>query len=322
MEQPKELRRIYMVSAALFGVASGVYSWMAPIGVALGLAVDLTEDKSKGNVYLLESAVERALDRTRESISSKSIQKIVDELGRFEIVPDNLGDLLEKTDTYQTQYCTEADKRDIINKFDAFFRDEVSKCESLSHLYILSNGLTTIEKLKAINDTLVLDDKKLAHIQSDVSEIKGKMSRLEHILMDVLSEITFVLISTALFLATGIVLQHDYDKIMIIVAPVCYGISSIMSYSLQRAGYVSCITKYIYKKSNVLRTRLIMAFEFVKNVYGSGLLTGCCFLIVYYAIGINRADMQTTIISIFVSSIVTSGLRLTKVKNTQYGQND
>lgn len=44
VEHPKVFRRIYMVSSAVFSAASGVYGWAAPLGAALGLAANLTED--------------------------------------------------------------------------------------------------------------------------------------------------------------------------------------------------------------------------------------------------------------------------------------
>ena len=46
-KQPKNIRRICMVSSAAFSAASGIYGWAAPIGAALGLAVNMTESEKR-----------------------------------------------------------------------------------------------------------------------------------------------------------------------------------------------------------------------------------------------------------------------------------
>ncbi|MEH2943452.1 hypothetical protein VSQ32_11405 [Lachnospiraceae bacterium KK002] len=51
IEHPKQLRKIYMVSSAVFSAASGAYGWLAPFGAALGLAVNLTEDSKESPLY-------------------------------------------------------------------------------------------------------------------------------------------------------------------------------------------------------------------------------------------------------------------------------
>ena len=80
IEHPKKLRKIYMVSSAVFSAASGAYGWLAPFGAALGLAVNITEDSKESNIEEFDDAVETALERTRESISSSAKHKILEEL--------------------------------------------------------------------------------------------------------------------------------------------------------------------------------------------------------------------------------------------------
>ena len=89
-EHPKQLRKIYMVSSAVFSAASGAYGWLAPFGAALGLAVNLTEDSKESNIEEFEKAVETTLERTKERMSSDAKQKILDELCEMEVDPDSL----------------------------------------------------------------------------------------------------------------------------------------------------------------------------------------------------------------------------------------
>jgi len=138
IEQPEHIRIICMVSSAVFSAASCVYGWAAPLGAMLGLAVNLTEGDRSDNIKDFSHAVEAAIKRTKQSITSDSKQSIFEELCQFEIKPDTLKELIEKTEAYQRHYCTELDIKEIINVFEMYFRDEIAKSPHLSNLYILS----------------------------------------------------------------------------------------------------------------------------------------------------------------------------------------
>lgn len=182
IENSKRLRRIYMVSSAVFSAASGVYGWLAPFGAALGLAVNITEDSKASNIEKFEDTVDVALERTRKNILSDAKRKILEELCKMEVEPDSLSELIKKTETYQSHYCTESDVKDILNIFEMFFRDEIAKNSHLSNLYILSTGAVTLEKLKLMNDILIQDDRKLDEIHHEVLGINKKIIEVKKVL--------------------------------------------------------------------------------------------------------------------------------------------
>lgn len=303
IEHPKELRKIYMVSSAVFSAAAGAYGWLAPFGAALGLAVNLTEDSKESNIKEFDDVVETALERTRDNLSSSAKHKILNELCEMEVEPDSLSELIKKTEAYQIYYCTESDVKEILNMFEMFFRDEISKRPHLSNLYILSTGFVTLEKLELMNDILTKDDKKLDNIQNEVSNINKKIAKAQNICVRCLNSFAFILIAMAVFLGTGILLSHTYDRTMIIIAPICYGISEFLFFFLCREGYIfmsmhdRIITNNHMNIGEKACKRIITCFVPI-------ILTVSCFWIIYYAIDLKEENLLISTIALVGASCI------------------
>ncbi len=316
IEHPKRLRKIYMVSSAVFSAASGVYGWLAPFGAALGLAVNLTEDSKESNIEEFEHAVEDALARTRESISSSAKQRILEELCKIEVEPDSLSELIKETEAYQSHYCTESDVKEIINVFETFFRDEISKRPNLSNLYVLSTGFVTLEKLKLMNDILIQDDKKLDDIQKKVSGINKKIEKVQKICVRCLNSIAFILIAMAVFLGTGIFLLHTYDRMMITIAPICYGVSEFLVFFLGREGYIFVSVREGIAKKHFLKIGE-KAWKIVVTFIAPIILTVSCFWIIYCAIDMREENVLISTIGLAGGNIVSILLKEARFERKQ-----
>lgn len=303
IEHPKQLRKIYMVSSAVFSAASGVYGWLAPFSAALGLAVNLTEDKKQFYIEEFEDTVEIALKRTRESITSDVKHKILDELSIMEVEPDSLSELLKKTETYQTHYCTESDIKEIVNVFEMFFRDEISRNSHLSYLYILSTGSVTLEKLKLLNDILIQDDKKLDEIHSEVFGINKKITEVQNFCVRLLNSVAFILIAMAVFLGIDIFSWYEYDRTMIIIAPICYAVSEFLVFFLSREGYVfKSMREGVIEKNNFKISEKM--WKIVATFLIPIILTISCFWLIYCAININQNNLLGSTIGLIGGNIV------------------
>ena len=339
-EHPKQLRRIYMVSSTTFGIASLVYGWMAPLGAVIGLAVKLTVDRRTENEEAFTKAVEATISKMKKTINSDSNKAILEELLAFEIEPDNLSDLIKKTEAYRTKYCTNANVTELVNIFDSFLRDEVSQSESLSHLFLLSQGLLTLDKLQMINDIICISDTKLNKIKDDIAEMRDGVSDVRSDVSDIKSSmegfstwagnalrfiadgIVFVLLSMAVFLVLGIFLFSAYDRIHLIVVPICYGISYCLSHAIVAKD--SKITGWILnrrKHAEYLRGKrkwLYCVYRKLVNPYHtfSILLSVSCFLIINLAI--YQGDdysLVTPIIGIILGNVFGMLLRNAPVFN-------
>lgn len=304
LEQPKEIRKIYMVSSAAFGMASVIYGWMTPISAALGLAANITTDKITSNVINeLEEAVIAALKSTENSIPSISQKEIIKELIDIKVQPDSLSELIKKTEAYQSQFCTDLDTREIINLFEIYFRYEISERPNLSSLYILSTGLASLDKLNNVNEILISNDRKLDEIKNGISDIRKGMSDVRKVCLKLLSGFSFVLVAMAIFLGSGIFSFHTYDRVMLIIAPVCYGISEFLIFCLNKEGYIyESIRKgmrYDYIVSENVQKKVI---TFIMPI----ILTVALFLIIYCAIDIEiqNESLLFTTMSLVLGNIV------------------
>ncbi len=231
-KQPKNIRRICMVSSAAFSAASGIYGWAASIGAALGLAVNMTESEKRDNQIEFEEAVDRALEKTKEAMYSDSKKEILKELCQLEIEIDSLTEIIKNTETYRMQYCTEADAKEIVEIFEMYFREEIAQRDTLSNLYILSTGLMTLEKLKKINDILYANEEKLDMINGEVSKIAKTIDDAKNICIKCFNSIAFILVGMAVFLGIGIFAYPSCDRDLVFIVPICYGITDFLTWFL------------------------------------------------------------------------------------------
>lgn len=80
---------------------------MNPISTVLGYAASWPEKENWSLKEELDVAIEEALLRTEEKLSSDSNRKIVQELKQMVDKPDSLEELIKETEAYQQNYCTQ-----------------------------------------------------------------------------------------------------------------------------------------------------------------------------------------------------------------------
>ncbi len=308
LQQPRAIRIIYMVSSALFSAASCVYGWTAPLGAALGLAANLTEDIKNDdedirndNIKNFSNAVEAALDRTKQRITSKSQQKMLDELCQTEMEPGTLKELINIVESHREHYWTKDGFQDVINIFEMYFRDEISKSHYLSNLYILSTGFVTLDKLKIIVDDLDESNKKLDKIQNEVSGIGEMLKSAKKVCNECIYSIAFILVSMAGFLGCSILGNYLYDKILIIIAPICYGISDFLIYFLNKGGYVFALFNREKLKNRNLNGKI---YKTIISILIPVILPVSCFWIILLASDMNSNDLFFPTYGLILGSIM------------------
>lgn len=309
-EQLKEIRIIYMVSSAVFSAASVALEWMAPIGAALGLAVNLTEDKKGTCKEELKEAVEEALLRTKEAFKcSDSKIEIINELMQREIDINNLGELIKKTETYQVKYCSDKDAKEIISRFEFFFTEEVAKRPVISNIYILTNGRITLEKLKQIYDIIVKDSKKLDEIKEDVSGISKMIVDAKELFIDLINSVTFIMIAMAVFLAMSILTKASYETGVILIVAICYGVSDFLVFSLKKRQdtFIPLIKKF-EKFDKVVYISLIKCLLPI-------IITVSCFLIVYFATDLKNINLPCTLFGLAMGNVISIVLQIMIYRN-------
>lgn len=249
----REFKKICLVSSAAFSAASCVWPWTAPIGASLGLYASIDSEDQPKLEEEFTAAIDSALKRTKEGLTTVDSQDIIDELSADIVRPDNVDDLISKTETYRRQYCTVLDKKRIVDMFEMYFKEEVCRCNTLSNYYLLASGTVTIETIKSVNNALIKQDKKLSTIQRDINEINGNTSNVLNLFRALLSECGFVLIAVAGCLFAALVLSVHVPFFYLHVI-VCYSLSSVFS---------SSILKVINDKDNLQK---MMSSTFSKIV--------------------------------------------------------
>lgn len=324
VEIEKSIRRIYMVSSAVLSASSFVFGWTAPLGAAFGLAVNLSEDKRAPLAKEFKGAVEAAYSRVKNSITSGSNRIILNELFVEEIAPpDNLSDLIRKTEAYQVQYCTEKNVTEIVNIFDMHFREEIANRPSLSNLYVLSTGFVSLEQLKKINDILHSDSKKLDSLGEDIVSVKEELSSLNSHAISLSSAfktvsdgLVSVLASMAVFLAYSLFLFPVHYILFLVIAPISYGISYIFSVASDK-GFLSrslrSVRKVFTKGSMSVDNPNITSSPILSIVYPyvvSFFVSIACFLIFSYALFLDsETSILISTLGIALGNLVGSLLR-------------
>ena len=236
----REIRKICLASSAAFSLSSYVYGWTAPIAAALGCAADYL-DTSNVSSYKeqLEEAIDIALKRTKESCQSESQRQIISELGNQKIEVDSLHDLITQTEAYQTRYCTQADEKEIISRFEMHFRECVVKSSELSRQYILSTGMATLDELKKICEIVYEGKSKVDAIHSESLKTNKFLDGIKQKICTISHEAAYVLISMAVFLLVGIISQNGYPHHWVYAGLVSYSISSFLTYNGRIEEYIS-----------------------------------------------------------------------------------
>lgn len=203
----KNIKKICLVSSAAFSAATCVWPWTAPIASVLGLYTSIDTGKRPELETEFKNVVKASLEKTRNDLTTKDSIKIIDELSSDVVRPDNLDKLISETNTYRSQYCTELDRKRIIDIFDVYFKEELCKSGALSNYYTLTAGAVTLESIKCANEALLKQGEKLSDIQHNVKEINAKVTKALSICRTLLNECGFILIAVAGCLVAGSISQ-------------------------------------------------------------------------------------------------------------------
>lgn len=258
---PKSIRKICLVSSTLFNLSACVYGWTAPIGAALGCVASLTNDFSESTEAELQETIEEAFQRTKEKTSSSSHFMILEEIVCSEITPGNLRELIQETEAFRTQYCTDKDTEGIVNSFEMYFRECVSQHPNLSQLYILSTGATTLEQLKQICKIMGAEQDKLESVKEETGKISQRLERFNQLITTCAQEIALILVSMSVFLITGIISKNGFVQFWLFSAIISYAISGFLMQLLKR------------NKGNVKGFDKVSKYTYVYTYFGEQIFT-------------------------------------------------
>lgn len=282
-DKPKTIRKICLVSATLFNLSALLYDWTAPIGAALGCVATLTNDWDQSISKEFQDTIDEALVLTKENTTSSSHLVILDELVSSEINFNNLSDIIKKTEKFQTQYCTDVDVKEIVDRFEMYFRERISYHPNLSRAYILSTGFVTLEQLQRICETIYANEDALKTIHIETVQTTQYLHRLDLIITVCANEIAFILVSMALFLFVGILSETGFSQYWIFSALFSYTVSSFLMHYLEKSGYA---IDSLYKNISFKEFPMGVITRIITLVLPS-LISLACFLILLNATSIN-----------------------------------
>lgn len=249
-EVSPKFRKVCMLSSAFLSLVTITYDFMKPVEVALGLVVDLTENERSVCQKQLTYAVEEAANRAAKVAKTASQKDIWRELSTSIDEPQNLGQLIEKTEAYQRLYCTRLDAKAMTLTFEKFFKEEIAQYEELSHLYIMSANTITLEYLKVIDNTLHSVMEKVDSANSGINNIERMLKYFESICKKCLNEMVFILIAMAVFLGNAIFIFERYDKSVVFIVLICYTISNFLIFYLKQENKR---LKFVDNRDNFLK---------------------------------------------------------------------
>lgn len=292
----KTVRKICLASSTLFNLTSCLNNWTAPIATALGCVVTWSDELSASLSDEYDAAIMDALELTKKRTSSPSQLKIIDELIGTSVTPENMEDLIKKTDSFQTQYCTDNEAKNILGIFEICFRECVPKYELLSRYYILSTGVVSLEQLEKIYEAMKSEQESIMEVKADTADIKHKLYKFEDFFKKCLYELAFALISVAAFLFLGIFLTLTYASSWHLAALICYIIASVLTQVIENATFFEYETRQIY--------RFIPLIMFV-------LLSSACFMLVITSTErMSSVDHEFAIFAFAIGSLVGGIIRL------------
>lgn len=287
-EKSKSIRKICLISSALFNLSACVYGWTAPIGAALGCVATLTNDFDESTSEELQDAIEEAFELTVRNTSASSHRMILEELVYSEVNPENLYDLIQKTEAFQTQYCTNSDTQEILSSFEMHFRDRISRHPNLSRLYILSTGITTLEQLKKICEAIYLENNAVESIKNETRKINHNLRTLSQLITICANEIAFVLVSMAIFLLIGVFSKNGFVQLWIYSALISYTISGLLTQLLKR-------NKRDVKTHS--KASMHFAYEMLLFLILPTLISLSCFLMIVMAVNNQGVPIYFNLIS-------------------------
>lgn len=287
-EKSKSIRKICLISSTLFNLSACVYGWTAPIGAALGCVATLTNDFDESTSEELQETIEEAFKLTVRNTSASSHRMILKELVYSAVTPENLYDLIQKTEAFQTQYCTNSDTQEILSSFEMHFRECISRHPNLSRLYILSTGITTLEQLKKICEAIYLENNTVESIKNETREINRYLRTLHQLITICANEIAFILVSMAIFLLVGVFSENGFVQLWIFSALISYTISGLLMQLLKKSKR----DIKTYSKAS-----MHFAYEILLFLILPTLISLSCFLMIVMAINNQGVPIYFNLIS-------------------------
>ena len=201
----KGIMKICFVSEAALSVAAGVYGWMNPGATLLGAAMatpiinlvrDTTEmwDVQRDLEDEYFSAIEDALENTRMKFLNKpSKLNLLNELSDCVTEMDmDLESIIQNTETFQLQYMTMIDVREILVIFESAFDQEIAKHEKLSRYYTIRTEKNTLDLLKRVHVIVTADSVKLDKIFEYVKETSKNTTEIKAEVHQIKDDIVFL----------------------------------------------------------------------------------------------------------------------------------
>lgn len=202
------LQKICFLSKSALNLAVNIYGWLNPAENLLGAAIipplsDLTEDVlNNWNVDLtLEgqyfTAVADSLARVEAHYSNKHgkrklIRELAEGIDTTDAFEMDLEDVIRHTETYQEQYMTSVDVRDIVDCFDQVFSQEVPNHPQLSRYFTYRSNQDIISILKKAHILLSATDEQLKDIYSYVQDIKDDTTQIRTDVQKVEKDVGFL----------------------------------------------------------------------------------------------------------------------------------
>lgn len=248
----KPIKKICLASASLFALSAYTEGWFVALGAALGYAADLIDENGyhMSCAEELHNAIFKAVELAKSRSLSQSQIRVLDELVTEQVQPENIGQLIEKSEAFQTQYCTIQDKKEIIDLFEACFREIVPEYPKLCRLYIQSTGIASLEQLKEISKIMFENTESIASIRHETNKISAHTSviaksvkEIEQFIALCTREIAFSFVSMAIFLLLGIFAINKYNEIWTPYAVASYIISSFVMCYLEKSIHLLSFNK-------------------------------------------------------------------------------
>ncbi len=315
----KTVRKISLVSSALFNISACVYNWMSPIGIALSCISDLgdihSDYKELTNEQALIEVIEQALKKTLENTTLQSHKDIIEELCNTTVDINNFEDIIKQTEAYQVKYCTNADAKAIISNFEYYFIDCLSHYDALSRLYILTMEYSALEELKKISGFVSDTNKKLDDINNTVNETNNLIFKLKQQISVISQEMSYILVSMSIFLMFGIFTEYGFPNSWIFVGLTSYILSSYLIHNLVKDGriYETLYSIKLHMQTDPICMKIP---KILSTLLLPSIISTACFLI-YVSATYNRSDpaLIYAIVGLMLGNYISSLLRTTKYNN-------
>ena len=319
------IRKICFASSVLFNLSACVYGWTAPIGAALGCAANLVDSSDLSLAKEFQEAIAEALERTLESTTSESQRQILSELCEMEVEPENLKELIEKTESYQTQYCTFLDEKEVVDRFEMYFRSCIPNYPKLYRQFSLSTGIASLDQLKQVckaiyaqTDSIDELNDKVAITHKEVLKVNRYLAKFEQGIRTIAREVSFILVSMAVFLILGIVSKAGFEQFWIFSAMGSYAISAILVYCLEKSGY---IPESFFGRTRETSSSIATLSKKIATIVLPAIISMSCFMII--TLSTNKDELITyeerlyyAIAAIFLGGLLSRIIRLSTSFNS------